>query len=369
MKLKIDKEFKSLIPPLTAEEYGLLEESIISEGVRDSLITWNGILIDGHNRHEICIKNKLPFKTIAKRFSNREDVSVWIILNQFGRRNLPIYERGLLALKLEESYAKQAKENLRLSRGKGKGLPDGVKVIPINTQKELERVSGIGHNTIHKIKSIQEKASKVTKEKLLKGKISVNRAYEEVKRIDLQEKYIAESKSPKKLSGKFRILYSDNPWKYGSHNGRARTRTVADDHYSTMSIEELCELPVESIAEKNAVLFMWVTSPFLEESFQVINAWGFKYKSSFVWHKNNHVIGNYNSVRHEFLLICTRGSCTPDNNKLIESVQFVKRSGKHSEKPEEFRKIIDSLYTYGKRIELFGRKKAKGWEVWGNQVS
>jgi N6-adenosine-specific RNA methylase IME4 len=113
---------------------------------------------------------------------------------------------------------------------------------------------------------------------------------------------------------------------------------------------------------------MWVTSPLLEDSFKVINAWGFKYKTSFVWDKVKHNMGHYNSVRHEFLLICTRGSCTPDNKKLYDSVVEVERSDKHSEKPEEFRKIIDYLYTHGKRIELFSRKKVDNWEVWGNQI-
>ena len=76
-------------------------------------------------------------------------------------------------------------------------------------------------------------------------------------------------------------------------------------------------------------------------------------------------MGHYNSVRHEFLLVCTRGSCVPDENKMFDSVQVIEKTKKHSEKPEEFRKIIDTLYPHGKRIELFARKKVKGWETWG----
>jgi N6-adenosine-specific RNA methylase IME4 len=110
-----------------------------------------------------------------------------------------------------------------------------------------------------------------------------------------------------------------------------------------MSIEELCLLPVKDLAEDNAVLFLWVTSPLLEDAFRVIHAWGFDYKTSFVWDKVKHNMGHYNSVRHEFLLVCVRGSCTPDNMRLYDSVQSIERT-EHSTKPEEFRNIIDDIY-------------------------
>ena len=79
-------------------------------------------------------------------------------------------------------------------------------------------------------------------------------------------------------------------------------------------------------------------------------------------------MGHYNSVRHEFLLVCTRGSCTPDVPKLFDSVQSIERSNKHSEKPQEFRDIIDTSYLVGKRVELFAREPHEGWEVWGNEM-
>jgi N6-adenosine-specific RNA methylase IME4 len=169
-------------------------------------------------------------------------------------------------------------------------------------------------------------------------------------------------------SEKFRVIYADPPWKYGDSREALDGTTGASAHYSSMTITELCALPVIEMAQENAVLFLWVTSPILPECFQVISAWGFKYKASFVWDKVKHNMGHYNSVRHEFLLICTRGSCLPDIPKLFDSVVSVERTEKHSEKPEEFRTIIDTLYPKGKRIELFARTKAKNWEAYGNQV-
>lgn len=171
---------------------------------------------------------------------------------------------------------------------------------------------------------------------------------------------------PPPLDGKYRIFYADPPWKYGDPLLVEGYKISAEQHYPVMSIEELCLLPIKNIAENNAVLFLWVTSPLLEESFRVIKAWGFEYKTSFVWDKIKHNMGHYNSVRHEFLLVCTRGSCLPDNKKLYDSVQSIERTD-HSIKPDEFRNIIDDLYPTGKRIELFARATVSGWEAWGNE--
>jgi N6-adenosine-specific RNA methylase IME4 len=169
------------------------------------------------------------------------------------------------------------------------------------------------------------------------------------------------------LGGKYRVLYVDPPWKYRSSGQGLDYYGPAERHYPCMSIDEMCALPIQDITEANAVMFIWVTSPMLEDSFRVINAWGFKYKASYIWDKIGHNYGHYNSVRHEFLLVCTKGSCLPDESALYDSVQSHHKSRKHSEKPEEFRKIIDNLYTWGNKIELFARKEVNGWEAWGNE--
>jgi N6-adenosine-specific RNA methylase IME4 len=178
-----------------------------------------------------------------------------------------------------------------------------------------------------------------------------------------KDKVIQNPEIPK---GIYRIFYADPPWQY-SDRKEYRPDGAAENHYPTMTISELCKMKLPKI-EDNAVLFLWVTSPLLEDAFKVINAWGFKYKASFVWDKIKHNMGHYNSVRHEFLLICTKGSCIPDNLKLYDSVQSIERSGNHSEKPEIFREIIDTLYLSGNRIELFARHKIENWECYGNEI-
>lgn len=200
-----------------------------------------------------------------------------------------------------------------------------------------------------------------------------------IKQLDLQEKKQEYAKrivnTDKSISidifktdKKFKIIYADPCWSYNDKQD-FHALGGAEKHYQTMSIDELCELPINNISEDNSVLFIWVTSPMLEDSFKVINAWGFKYKTSFVWDKISHNMGHYNSVRHELLLVCTKGNCLPDNKKLHDSVVSVERSSEHSEKPIEFINIIDDIYTFGDRIELFARDKKKdNWFLWGNEI-
>lgn len=202
--------------------------------------------------------------------------------------------------------------------------------------------------------------------------------------IASKEKTLAQARREQRLSqvepvelpaGKFRVLYADPPWHYGNSgviNDESDNYGRAARHYPSMTIAELCAMDVPSRVADRAVLFMWVTSPLLAECWPVIKAWGFVYKASMVWDKVDHNFGNYVSVRHELLLICTRGSCLPDHpTPMPDSVISIARSDVHSEKPEEFRAVIDRLYTGGadQKLELFGRKPVDGWTQFGNEMS
>lgn len=160
---------------------------------------------------------------------------------------------------------------------------------------------------------------------------------------------------------KFRCIYADPPWKYGNQATRAST----DNHYPTMTVEEIAALPVSQMVEDKAVLFLWTTNGFLRESFDVIDAWGFEFKSTMVWVKPQMGIGNYVRNAHEFLMIGSRGGMRTDGKSQISWIES--RRGKHSKKPQEFRQVIENMAP-GPRLELFARETSPGWCVWGNEV-
>lgn len=192
----IDEEFKSLIRPLSENEYRDLEESILKEGCRDALVLWGNTLVDGHHRHEICKKHSIPFKTVDGKFDTRSDVKIWIIKNQFGRRNLSAYDRSLLALKLEEFFREKAKENQEATQLVGRGIQQKDTMVcqnsdkpiePVDTKKELAKIAGVSHDTIAKVKVIEKKATPEQKEKLEKREASINEIYTEIKEKESQE--------------------------------------------------------------------------------------------------------------------------------------------------------------------------------------
>ena len=178
-------------------------------------------------------------------------------------------------------------------------------------------------------------------------------------------------KTPDLPEGKYQVIYADPPWDYPL----AKSRKRVDEHYPTMDLKELCDFgeKIKSISADNCTLFLWATSGRLDWAFPVLEAWGFKYKSSMVWDKVKYNMGYYSSIRHEFLLIAGKGKSTPTASgeiiNSIDSVQSIEKSSKHSEKPDEFRKIIETLYPNTKKIELFARgKEKKGWTFWGNEI-
>ena len=192
-----------------------------------------------------------------------------------------------------------------------------------------------------------------------------------LQRLGKLEMYNTKPDAPPLPDEKYSVILADPPWQYGNaQHSKEEQDTVLESHYSTMSIEEICALPIDNIASDDAVLFLWATSPLLPQALRVIQSWGFEYKSSFIWDKIKHNVGYYNSVRHEFLLIAVKGSHLPEKREgepiLFDSVQSIERT-RHSEKPEKFREIIEYLYPSGKYIELFARKASVNWTAWGNE--
>lgn len=176
---------------------------------------------------------------------------------------------------------------------------------------------------------------------------------------------------------KYQIIYCDPPWKYKCKNPPSISDRPdccsVEYYYQTMKIEDIKSLKVKEISDKNSILFLWATVPFLKEGLEVMEEWGFKYKTCITWEKTNiDCMGYYFRVCTEHLLVGIRGKVKSFRN--MQRTLYRSRRGKHSEKPQFFRDLISSL-GYKNKIELFARKKEnlfgnnlEGWDVWGNEV-
>ena len=171
--------------------------------------------------------------------------------------------------------------------------------------------------------------------------------------------------------GKYRIIYADPPWKYNC----GKVSGAAANHYSTMSIEELCALPVERLADNDCALFMWTTFPQLPEALRLIKAWGFYYKSvAFVWLKQNkrkltwfYGLGFWTRANAEICLIATKGHPKRKSSSVHQFI--ISPIEQHSKKPEDARSTILEQMGDLPRIELFARQITPGWAVWGKEVA
>ena len=165
---------------------------------------------------------------------------------------------------------------------------------------------------------------------------------------------------------KYQIIYADPPWSYRNKRTGGSMKSGAAAKYAILTTEQICQLPVKEIAGRNSVLFLWATVPLLPEAFEVMNAWGYKYKTMLTWRKIMSLgMGFWFRGQLEHLLLGVKGKVKAFR---IQKPNFIQcKVGRHSEKPEEFRQLIE-MTKLQPRLELFARQKTPGWDVWGNEV-
>ena len=177
----IKDEFKKLIPPLAIEEFNQLEKNIIADGCRDPLLTWNGILIDGHNRYEICTKHNLKFSVVEKEFVDSSAAKLWMIDNQNGRRNLTDGWKYQLSQAKKEILLEAGKNNLKTNVG---GEHVGLSIVDKgthNTQKTIANDLGWSTGKVAMADRVWKEATPEIKEQVLSGDVSINEAYKAIK--------------------------------------------------------------------------------------------------------------------------------------------------------------------------------------------
>lgn len=172
---------------------------------------------------------------------------------------------------------------------------------------------------------------------------------------------------------KYNIIYADPPWQFRVYSDKGKGRS-AENHYPTMSIKDICELPIKELADDNCVLFMWITYPTLKEAMSVIESWGFKYKTvAFVWVKQNKKsptlfwgLGYWTRANSEICILATKGSPKRVSAKVHQIIMTPVEI--HSKKPKEVKERIVELLGDLPKIELFARQSTDGWDVWGNEI-
>ena len=183
--LIIDKEFSDLLIPLTEDEREKLQMSLMADGCLDPLKVWDGIIVDGHHRYEICREYGIDFRVQEMEFRDRDEALVWALENQLARRNLNNFQRAEVALRIKGIVAEKAKEKQLSALKKGTEKPVLMKSTkreePIHTRKEIAKQADVSEDTVRKVEVILEKATPEVITRARTGEISVNRAYIETR--------------------------------------------------------------------------------------------------------------------------------------------------------------------------------------------
>lgn len=353
---------------LDGEEFRALVEDIRANGQLDAIVLHDGLILDGRNRYTACLA-----AGVEPRFTDYDgdDPLAFVLSANLHRRHLDESQRAMVAARIATMGEGRPAKTAPIGAVSQPAAADKVNASRRSVQRaaivlghgEPALVEAVDHGKIPVSQAAAISREEPGIQRQIVAKVEQGARPQEARRLVKAERAAAHEVA--QPSGKHRVIYADPPWSYG--NTQPDYHPEQRDHYPVMSLAEICEMPVRDWVMDDAVLFLWVTSPILEDAFKVIGAWGFRYKASFVWDKVLHNMGHYNSVRHELLLVCTRGSCQPDVRRLFDSVVVEERTT-HSRKPAQFYEMIETLYTSGPYLELFARESRDGWVSFGNEV-
>jgi N6-adenosine-specific RNA methylase IME4 len=377
MQIQIDPEFKALIPPLAPDELAQLEANILRDGCRDPLVVWDGILIDGHNRHEICAKHGLLFETTEIVFESRAHARIWMRHNQAGRRNLSTAWR----LDLELGNKKDLLEIGKAAKAHGMTAPGKTLVsqndiseaqtpAPVSTRATIAKAAGVSTGQVGMAEQIKKKAPELW-EKAKQGEVSISGAYKEIKKEEKKQERIASIEAQKAAiesgtatlpAGVFEVVAIDPPWNYGREYDPDTSRVA--NPYPEMTQAEL--LALNPPFAEDCSVFLWTTQAFVWDAKALMDSWGFTYKAAIVWDKERLGMGVWLRMQCEFCLVGIKGKPAWNNTKWRDIIRESRRE--HSRKPEAFYEMVEDI-TIGRRLDFFSREARNGWEAFGNDTS
>jgi N6-adenosine-specific RNA methylase IME4/ParB-like chromosome segregation protein Spo0J len=372
----------NIFPLLEGVAFDELVADIHEHGLHEPIVVYEDRILDGRNRLRAC--QAAGVEPAFTAYTGDDPVAYVVSLN-LRRRHLDESQRAMVAAKLAT-----------LRDGQRADLVEG---LPIGRASALLNV---GERTVARAREVQEHGTPELVSAVERGAISVSAAADvaalpaqeqreivargereilraaqdirarkaEIRRAERIERLAVtcNQNSPLPNDRRYAVLYADPPWHFEVYNERSGVERAAGNHYPTMPLEEICALPVSYLATDAAALFLWTTAPHLQESFDVLAAWGFEYKTTVVWVKDKIGLGYFVRNQHELLLVATRGDMPSPSpaNRPASVISAPRRE--HSRKPDEAYALIEQMYPELPKVELFARQKRSGWQTWGNEV-
>jgi N6-adenosine-specific RNA methylase IME4/ParB-like chromosome segregation protein Spo0J len=372
----------NIFPLVEGQEFAELVADIREHGLREPIVVYEDKILDGRNRYRACDAAGIePTFTV---YTGDDPVAYVISLN-LRRRHLDESQRAMVAAKLATLRDGQRADLVE-------GLPIGRASALLNVgERSVARAREVQeHGTPELVHAVERGAVSVSaaadvatlpaqeqQEIVARGEHEILRAARdirarqaEIRRAERIERLaaICNQNAPFPSDRRYAVLYADPPWHFEMYNEESGIERAAGNHYPTMSLDEICAMQILNLASPDAALFMWTTAPHLRESFDVLAAWGFEYKTNIVWVKDKIGLGYFVRNQHELLLVATRGDMpSPSPANRPPSVISAPRR-EHSRKPDKAYALIEAMYPALPKVELFARQRRPGWDVWGHET-
>lgn len=417
MKLLEFHALAELFPLIEGDAFEELVEDVRQHGVRDKIVLHEGRVLDGRNRYRALCDLAQSGELLGTGWGHRAgealseaelapphvwftryDTSVdgdalpWVISKNLKRRHLDESQRAMVAARLANLGV--GRPTLRVG---SEPAPQHIPPIGGISAQASAALLNVGTRNVERARSVLRDGTRELQHAVDRGSLAVSvaetlthlprdeqsaivamgekeilaaaksiRARDRRVRFEqVNDKLAKISEASKPLPGgqRFPIIYADPATRYVSGFG---DRSI-ENHYPTMTIEELCALPVDQLALDSAVLFIWTTIPQLRNTMTIIEAWGFEYVSAWCWDKIDHGTGHWGFNQHEELLIATRGDFPAPIPGTQPRSLYPEKKTDHSVKPDWFAEQIERIWPALPKIELFARSPRPGWKVWGNQ--
>jgi N6-adenosine-specific RNA methylase IME4 len=401
----------NLFPMLSEQELEDLGEDIRANGQLEDVILHRDMILDGRNRYTAATRKGLAVRCEEFKGSDH-DALTWVISKNLKRRHLTESQRAMVAARIA---------TLRLGANQHtQAAPIGAPLLDLGgavstpapepqatvSQSEAADLMNVGRRSVQRAAVVEELGAPELKQAVETGKVAVSTAaeiaealpVEEQKAVaELSEKEIlerakairkeandkrraeraddirkkAEASTALPTGRKFPLIYLDPPTKFAAGDSDRST----ENHYPTMTEEEIAALPIADLALDKCVMLIWTTVPWLEKTLRLIKGWGFDYKSCAVWDKVDIGLGYWWQNQHEILIAATRGDpVIPENGSILGPSLYREKRGRHSAKPEYFRQMIDGVPEWKDwpKVELFPRVNGalpQGWFGWGNEAN
>lgn len=373
-------EVANIFPLMQGREFEELKDDVKKFGLREPIWTYQGKIIDGRNRFRACQETNTEPQ--FREWDEEGDLVSFVVSLNLHRRHLDESQRAVVAARIA-TLPKGANQHAQIC---APSQSDAAELLSVSRrtvqsarevldQGDPELVSAVerGEVSVSAAADVAELPKEKQREIVARGEKEILQAAKEIRakkaetrRAERIDRIVAISKqnAPLKAKCRYPVLYCDPPWRYEHIETESR---AIENQYPTLSLDEICALPVREVTTDDCILFLWTTSPKLEEAMRVLSAWRFNYRTCAVWDKEKIGMGYYFRQQHELLLVATRGDLpTPGPSDRPPSIIRVRR-GEHSAKPVEVYEIIEAMYPELPKLEMFARAQRDGWDSWGNQ--